>query len=624
VKTILDYLRTVSQPDNNDALSRIINTPSRRIGENTIKALLEEADISKITLWTLILGIIRGQRSTKVKLPKQTEQSLSTVVNIILTAQKRIADREQRCSIVQLIQFVIDKTNYETWLEEHHADTSKGRWDNVQELITQAGDLENLLANGYEDDSLPVVDGLGEDDDSDVLSRFLANVALASEIKKDEDEEAPTAQVTISTIHSAKGLEWPVVFIPGAYQGSIPHSRAEDSNEERRLLYVAMTRAKSLLYMSFPVKNSQGETSTLSPFLDQPCIAPLLNERGPSFRSSTIQSMAQILRRPLPSAESITKSSSTLRSREDNMFPLNDDDQNTNEEAAWNWAGKPAFTKGQRAPTRQRVELGRSTSLVEEGSRPNLGRAKAYPTTMDQASRFMAASTTMNTTFVSAGSHLQALTEQSVNSAVGTMENSDRHQNAKQKSGLKKAPKGLDGKGTLLGFFGKTQPQVRKRPAPVTDELDDRKSLKVSSQSLAVDRDINQPRPIIFANDPNEITPALASHRLQVRKDGIRPKQSARSEQHTRNDYVFLSSSPPRSNPPIPDPEDIPEKPAGLIAKPPLLPLIRPATTMHTTTVSIAQDSLGLKRTLGVKRSLAGWPSGNGQSFRPPTMKSAK
>jgi DNA helicase-2/ATP-dependent DNA helicase PcrA len=620
VKTILDYLRTISQPDNNDALSRIINTPSRRIGDATIKGLLEEADILKITLWSLILGIVRGQKTTKVKLPKQTEQSLSTFVNIILTARKKCADSEQQSTIVQLIQFVIDKTNYENWLEEHHADANKGRWDNVQELITQASDFESLIATGYEDDSLPEIGGLEQDGDSDVLSKFLANVTLASEVK-DRNEGVSTAQVTISTIHAAKGLEWPIVFIPGAYQGSIPHSRAEDSNEERRLLYVAMTRAKALLYMSFPIKNSQGENSTLSPFLEPPSLAPLLNERGPSLRSSTIQTIAQILRRPLPSAESISKSSCFLRSAEDDLFPINDNEEETREEFDWHsGAGKPTFTKGQRAPTRKRVELGRSTSLIEQGCKASLG--STYPTTMDRASSFKASSVAVNTTFVSAGSHLQALKEESVNCVVAISEElNDKNEPPKAMRLSGKTTKDKDGQVTLFSFLGKADPQVHKRPAPRSEELEPRKIIKTSFQPLGMSRDINTPRQITHCDESTAIAPALANHRLVAMQNGSRPKQAVHSQEHRRNDYVFLSSSPPRQMAPVVDSEEIPEKPPGLTAKPALLPLIRPATTMHTTTVSITQNSLGSKRTLGVKRSMNGWSSGNGRAFRPPTMR---
>lgn len=620
MKTILDYLRTINQPDNNDALSRIINTPSRRIGEATIKALLEEADISKFTLWTLILGIVRGQRTTKVKLPKPTEQSLSTFVNIILAARRKISDPEQRCSNVQLIQFVIDRTNYEKWLEDHHADSNKGRWDNVQELITQAGDFESLIATGYEDDSLPEVDGLKQGEDTDVLAKFLANVALASEVKKEENEEAPTAQVTISTIHAAKGLEWPVVLIPGAYEGSIPHSRAEDSNEERRLLYVAMTRAKALLYMSYPIKNSHGENSTLCPFLEPPPLAPLLDESGPSLPPSTVQSMAQILRRPLPSVESISRSSLLLRSAEDDLFPINGDDESIKEDFdGKSLVGKPTATTGERATTRQRVELSRSASLVEDGERASW--RNDYPTTMNRASTFTAALVTMKTTFVSASSHLQALTEQSSDYAVGVSDKSNNGQDASNAKSTKKSMKGLDGQGTLSSFLGKPKPKTLKRTAPNTDEPNHRKSIKTSSYAMGMGTNINRPRLFTSTKEPLTIAPALANHRIGARQNGIPPKQVTNSKEHARDDYVFLSSPPPRPKVPTPRPEHVPAKPPGLTAKPAILPLIRPATTMHTTTVSVAQGSLGSKRTLGVKRSMDSWSSGNGHAFRPPTMK---
>ena len=184
----------------------------------------------------------------------------------------------------------------------------------------------------------------------------------------------------------------------------------------------------------------------------------------------------------------------------------------------------------------------------------------------------------------------------------------------------KKAAKASDGQGTLFAFLDKAEPQARKRPALVTDEPDHCKTLKMSSQSLVVDRNINLPRLLTTPNDTLSIAPALANHRLETRKNLIRPKQLTDSEQHARNDYVFLSSSPPL---PVPKLEDIPAKPPGLTSNPPLLPLIRPATTMHTTTLSIAQNSAGSKKTLGVKRSMNGWSGGKGQAFRPPTMKRA-
>ena len=164
---------------------------------------------------------------------------------------------DERLSISGLINFVLTKTSYERWLEEHQGDVHKARWDNVQELITQATDFEDLISYGYEDEALPEVDGLEQNEDAGTLSRFLANVALASEVKTDDTEGAPTAQVTISTIHAAKGLEFDAVFLPGWEEGLFPHQKSLEEKgdlaleEERRLAYVGLTRAKKESFISF-------------------------------------------------------------------------------------------------------------------------------------------------------------------------------------------------------------------------------------------------------------------------------------------------------------------------------------------------------------------------------------
>lgn len=614
----MDYLRVINQPDNNDSLSRIINTPSRRIGEATIKSLLEEADQAKVTLWHLILSSVQGKLTTKTKINKQTEQSLSSFVNIILTARaKRAGPVGDRLDTVQLIGFVLQKTDYENWLVDHHGDVTKARWENVQELLTQATDFQDLISCGYEDESLPEIDGLEQEADGDHLSRFLANVALASEVKNDDDEGAPKAQVTISTIHAAKGLEWPVVFIPATYQGSIPHSRAEDSNEERRLLYVAMTRAKALLYMSYPMKNTQAEQTALSPFLAHPSLGKLLDQKGPLLRSSAVQSIAQILRRALPSAQSISKSSAMLTNTEDDRFPVDGEDGEHDNDLKWNLTtGSQHYTMGQQAPKRRRIELGRPVSSSEAVSEPNW--KPSYATTMDRASTLTSASVTMKSGFVSAGSHLQALKEQSVNCQVGGLEVGEKDQEPSRKvSGRQK--KGLEGQGTLLGFLGKPEPAPSKRPAPNTLPAGHPKEHKQVSQGPIMNMDIHRPRISSAIDQPAGISTSLSSHRLGPKQTGSRPRTNTSFDQHQRNDYVFLSSSPPRKK--ATSPEPVPEKPPALTTKPAILPLIRPATSMHMTSVSMLQGESGVKKTLGMRRSMNGWESRKGQGFKPPTMR---
>ena len=612
VKTLLDYLRVIQQPDNNDALTRIINTPARRIGEATIKALLEEADREKIPLWTLALGKVQGNRIVKTKLAKQTEQGLSSFINIILTARNKLVETSgQPCTIVEIIELVLKRTNYEDWLEEHHDDVHKARWANVEELITQAADFQALISCGYEDEALPQVDGIQQEAQEEPLSRFLANVALASEVKTKEETVA-TAQVTISTIHAAKGLEWPVVFIPATYQGSIPHSRAEDTNEERRLLYVAMTRAQALLCMCHPLKNSQGEQATLSPFLSSRSLTPLLESKGPSLRSSTVKSISQILRRPMPTTESIQKSSELLESVEDDRFPVGDEAQDEENESRWMTDSvNPTFTMGQRPPKRQRVDYGRVNSNSGASWKGN------YITTMQRSSTFTTAMPS-SSGFVNVGSHFQALSEQSVNTVRGR-EVSEPHQEPKSKPSKRVKPKRSEGQGTLMSFLGKTEPEMAKLPVSNVNSCHELKQTREMSETESTINTINKPRGISFRTDINAIEPSLFSHRLGSNPPLPRPRPLSLNDQAKRKDYVFLSSSPPRAQAPSPPLVAADVRKALPVEE----AVLRPANTMHTTSISLAHGSGYVKRTLGVKRSMNGWGNRNANPFVPPRVRDA-
>ena len=270
IKVLLDYLRVVSQPNNNDALSRIINVPARNIGMTTVKALLEEAEIRKTTLWALVRDSVQGNIKPRSKISTQGERAMAIFLNIILSVRSRLLDAENPASPEELLRIVIKKLEFGKFLEKYYENDHESRWANVEELLVQAAEFSPTSINLHgpeHEDMLPQIEGLEQaksNSAEEALSRFLANVALATELQRvdpnTEGDIQPIMQVTISTIHAAKGLEWPVVFIPSAYDGSIPHSRAEDTDEERRLLYVAMTRAQALLYLSCPVRNSQKGT----------------------------------------------------------------------------------------------------------------------------------------------------------------------------------------------------------------------------------------------------------------------------------------------------------------------------------------------------------------------------
>ncbi len=266
IKVLLDYLRVISQPANNDALARVINVPLRGLGPATIKALLEAAETASITLWNLIRNIIQGGTVQNIKISKQANQGLSSLFRIILFAKNRLSDANDPYSPELLLRYLTVKLDFERHIKKNYEQDYDTRWANVEELFAQASDYEILteVDMAQDADVLPDIEGIPKlktSPSEETLSKFLANVALATEIQREEESEdgiaTPQCRVTISTMHAAKGLEWPVVFIPSAYEGSIPHSRAEDTNEERRLLYVAMTRAQALLYISCPTKNSQ-------------------------------------------------------------------------------------------------------------------------------------------------------------------------------------------------------------------------------------------------------------------------------------------------------------------------------------------------------------------------------
>lgn len=260
VKILLDYLRTISQPDHSDALARIINIPPRRIGEATIKYLLEEADSKKVSVWSRITAHSHGI-CTDTRITKAAAKALGNFQSLINNLRAKLGSLDNAASsLTEMIGALMEQLDFHNYLKRSHPEDHENRWANVQELISQACDFSTRAENGQIDDEvLPVIDGLDQQNSSaGTLSSFLANLALSSESSSRAARDGqPQDQVTISTIHSAKGLEWPAVFIPGAFEGSIPHSRATNIDEERRLLYVAMTRAQGLLYISFPEESSQ-------------------------------------------------------------------------------------------------------------------------------------------------------------------------------------------------------------------------------------------------------------------------------------------------------------------------------------------------------------------------------
>jgi DNA helicase-2/ATP-dependent DNA helicase PcrA len=352
VRIVLDYLRVIGQPQHTDALLRVLNNPPRGVGDKAHEVLVEYAETNNTSLWAVVHAVATGKCPSilKDRLSSQAKKGLDAFVGVILSAQKKLESLKDGSHTVEtLMDFVLQKLSLREFLQgKHDKEDFENRWDNIMELRTQAATvLINPGEDAEDDDNLVTLEGLEESEELSgpraSLVKYLANIALTTDPKKGVEETHD--MITISTIHSAKGLEWAVVFVPGAYDGSIPHSRSDDVDEERRLLYVAATRPKCLLALSWAPDIAQGGQVTLSRFL-----LPLLNSRflcgrGPSLDQQIVGDMAAILRRDCPTDESFAAAYLKVEEREDKLF-LDDKDSiekaGTNQSQGESYAFPPA------------------------------------------------------------------------------------------------------------------------------------------------------------------------------------------------------------------------------------------------------------------------------------------
>ncbi len=238
IKDVLAYLRLVQNSDDDVSLMRVINTPPRGIGTRTLAKVTTRAGAMGVSRYRAILALLE-----EGKLGRRTHNALLAFTSMVEAWRQE----RDRLSVAGLIDRILADVAYERYLR----DGTRGgdaRWENVLALR-----------------------GVAEEAADASLRDFLADVALVADV--DELEEGVEA-VTLLTLHSAKGLEFPVVFITGLEDGLLPHSRSMDSPqeiaEERRLLYVGMTRAKDLLYLTYAFRRSwynQGGPATPSRFL---------------------------------------------------------------------------------------------------------------------------------------------------------------------------------------------------------------------------------------------------------------------------------------------------------------------------------------------------------------------
>jgi DNA helicase II / ATP-dependent DNA helicase PcrA len=238
IKDLVAYLRVIQNPSDSVCLLRIINTPARKIGAKTIENIQQYAIKNGITIFGAMENIekVSGINQSKI-------EAIKKFVQLIIDCQK--INREFSAS--GLIKHVIDYSGYKKFINDGTVE-GEARLENIYELISVANKYDNLEA------------GLS-------LNIFLEEISLISDI---DSLEATDNAVTLMTIHSAKGLEFPNVFIIGLEEGILPHSRSllerDELEEERRLMYVALTRAKDKLYLTRARSRMlYGETQTNTP-----------------------------------------------------------------------------------------------------------------------------------------------------------------------------------------------------------------------------------------------------------------------------------------------------------------------------------------------------------------------
>ncbi|KAK7991758.1 UvrD/REP helicase [Apiospora saccharicola] len=591
IKVVLDYLRIIHQPENNDALARIINVPKRGIGDATVKSLLEEAERGSTSLWKLLVKHCRGDRNAKTNIRKQTEQKISgELLKLINNLRSKWADaaKGKGFDMVELIEQLLKDLGFEKHLEDTYGDDYESRWSNVQEFVALAAEFMKDPSL-TEEDALPD-SGVEQARETDILAKFLANVSLASD-KQTDSENQDKPLVTVSTIHAAKGLEWPMVFIPAVYKGSIPHVRSDDDAEERRLLYVAMTRAQALLYLSCPLygSHSSNEALQLSPFVEDLSATQFL-KRGPSFERPTMQEIGRILQRELPPEDVIYKGMAFMTPIEDNLYA----DPTEAKETGRSSNGASSEVRQLKRAKTQHISQS-DPEVVEGWNAP-------YSTTMQRSSSFTLPG------FTTAGAHHVSnpteLPRANPAPAPGPPRRPVSNRPPTQR--------------TLRGFVITDHDQSKAAPEALAPVFQSRRVLS-QSQSVGNRRNPTNPTqqglPMVKKETSGGIEPALTGHKLGSAKMTGRPTKLAPFEPApavpAAKQYTFFSSSPTK-------PEK--EEEAEVVAPE---EQTRPASCFHSTTVSAprAPGYRGVKRPAGLSRESIAPIDRLKKPFKPLTIK---
>ena len=229
IKDIIAYLRLIQNPSDSISLTRIINVPGRGIGQRTLAELSGWAKNQDMPLHAALKLVAEKKGPALTPRANYALKSFFDLIDELIT-------RRQELSLTGLLDAVLEGTSYKEYI--FNEEDGEERWENIQELYTVARDYNELSP-------------------AEALATFLEKVSLVSDVD-DLNEKVDTT--TLITLHQAKGLEFPVVFIIGMEEGLLPHRRSLDNpdelEEERRLCYVGVTRAQQRAYLLYTYHRS--------------------------------------------------------------------------------------------------------------------------------------------------------------------------------------------------------------------------------------------------------------------------------------------------------------------------------------------------------------------------------
>jgi DNA helicase II / ATP-dependent DNA helicase PcrA len=225
IKDILAYLRLIANPDDDISLQRVINVPKRGVGATSIDKIARYAADHDISMFSAL------EEADFIGLSPKITKAVIEFKEMV----KGYTGMQEYLSVTELVEEILEKSGYTDMLKAEKSIESQSRLENLDEFLSVTKSFE-------------------QSNDDKSLVAFLTDLALVADIDKLDEDDQPKDSVILMTLHAAKGLEFPVVFLMGMEEGVFPHSRSlmeeDEMEEERRLAYVGITRAEEELYMT--------------------------------------------------------------------------------------------------------------------------------------------------------------------------------------------------------------------------------------------------------------------------------------------------------------------------------------------------------------------------------------